>query len=304
VSFDLNRFENLKRRFKAVVVAHNYQLPEVQDIADFIGDSLEMAFRAVELSANVVIVAGVKFMAELVAAMNPDKIVLHPEPNASCPLADKINLNLISEVKSKFKNVPIVVYVNSPLEVKASADFFVTSSSILRVVSKLGVDTIAFGPDINLANYISENLKINVIPISMDAYCPVHEYLLDEYYVKRALEKYPNAKLLVHPGVPSNIRRMAHFIGGDGQIIKAISEIEGDVYLLGTEEGLAYRAKMIYEDKNIFPVNCRAVCMDMKKVTPRKILNCLENLKPKVSIDREITVKAREVIFNSLELLV
>ncbi len=303
MAFDFDKFENLKRRLNAVVVAHNYQLPEVQDIADFIGDSLEMAFRAVELSANVIIVAGVRFMAELVAAMNPDKIVLHPDPSAGCPLADKINLNLISEVRSKFKGIPIIVYVNSPLEVKASADFFVTSSSVLRLISKIGVDTVIFGPDKNLADYIADVLKINVIPLPRDSFCPVHEYLLDEYYVKKALEKYPNAKLLVHPEVPPTVRRMSHFVGGSSQMIKAIGEIEGDTYLLGTEEGLAYRAKLIYDDKNILPVNCRAVCIDMKKITPRKILNCLENLKPKVSIDREITVKAREVIFNSLELL-
>ncbi|MEM3615253.1 MAG: quinolinate synthase NadA [Candidatus Methanomethylicia archaeon] len=300
---DLDLIEALKKKRKAVILAHNYQLPEVQDMADFVGDSLEMAFRAIELSSDVVVVAGVRFMAELVAAINPDKIVLHPEPSAGCPLADKINVNLISEARSKFRNVPVVVYVNSPIEVKALADYFVTSSSALKLISKLRSDNVIFGPDKNLANYISEKLNINVVPLPQDAFCPVHEHLIDAYYVEDALRRYPNAKILLHPEVPPESRRYAHFIGGTSQMILAIGEIEGDTYLLGTEEGLAYRAKRIFDDKNIYPLNYRAVCVDMKKITPRKILNCLENLKPRVSIDREILIKSRDVIFESLDFL-
>lgn len=295
--------ENLKRRRRAVILAHNYQLPEVQDLADFVGDSLEMAFRAVDLDADVIVVAGVRFMAELVAAINPDRIVLHPEPSSRCPLADSVNVGLVSDFRSRFKGVPIVVYVNSPIEVKAAADYFVTSSSILRLVSKLNVESVIFGPDRNLADYISENLNVNVIPLSPESHCPVHEYLLDEYYVLEALKLHPNAKLLVHPEVPRSVRKLAYFVGSTSGMIRAIGDLEGDEFLLGTEEGLTYRARKLYGGKRIFPVNYRAICVDMKKITPRKITYCLENLKFKVTLDREIISKAREVIFSSLELL-
>lgn len=300
---DIDLIERLKKRYKAVIIAHNYQLPEVQEIADFTGDSLEMAFRAMELSSDVIIVAGVKFMAELVAAINPDKIVLHPDPTATCPLADKINVQLISEVRERFKGLPIVVYDISPIEVKALADFFVTCSFATRLISKLGFESIIFSPDNNVASYISEKTNVNVIPIPSESYCPIYEHLIDEYYVKSALKIYPNAKLLVHMGVSPKVRRLAHYVGGNSQMIKAIGDIEGEVYLLGAEEGLAYRAKRIFSDKTILPVNSRAICLEMKKITPRKIIECLNNLKPKISIDREIIVRARRVIFNSLDIL-
>jgi quinolinate synthase len=295
--------EDLKRRRRAVILAHNYQLPEVQDLADFVGDSLEMAFRAVDLDADVIVVAGVRFMAEIVAAINPDRIVLHPEPNSRCPLADSVNVGLISDFRSRFKGVPVVVYVNSPIEVKAVADYFVTSSSILRLISKLNVENVIFGPDKNLADYISEKLNVNVIQLSPESHCPIYEYLLDEYYVLEALKYHPNAKLLVHPQVSKNVRRLAHFVGSDNGIVRAIGDLEGEEFLIGAEEGLAYRAGKLYGGKRIFPVNYRAVCIEMKKITPRKIIDCLENLKFRVTLAREVISKAREVIFSSLELL-
>ncbi len=299
----VNKIEELKRKLNAVILAHNYQEPEVQDIADFVGDSLEMALKALETDADVIVVAGVSFMAEVVALLNPDKIVIHPDPTAKCPLADFLTPQMVEEAKRENPGRPIVLYVNTYANVKAYADYVVTSASAARLISRLEYEEVLFGPDKNLADYVAQVTGKAVRPLPPYGHCPIHEYLIDEYYLMRAKGQYPNARVLVHPEAPREVRMKADFIGSTSQMLRAIGEINANEFILGTEEGLVYRAKKLYPDKAIYPLNPKAVCLDMKKITPLKILRSLELLKPRVTIESDIVKKAREAILRSLELL-
>ncbi len=304
----LERLEELKRRRRAVILAHNYQLPEVQDAADYVGDSLELALRAVEVDADVIVLAGVRFMAEVAKLLNPDRVVLHPEPAAGCPLADRGSPRLLREAKASKPGAPLLLYVNSTVEAKAVADYVVTSASAVEAARRLareGVGEILFAPDRNLAEWVSENVEgIEVTPVPRDGFCPVHEYLVSPYYLRRALEEHPGARLLVHPEAPRESRRMADYVGSTSQMLRYIGRTDprGE-YILGTEEGLAYRARRLYPEARVHPVSPRTVCIDMKKITLDKIVSALETMKPRVEIDEAIAKPAREAVLRGLELV-
>ncbi|OYT38705.1 MAG: quinolinate synthase [Desulfurococcales archaeon ex4484_58] len=293
----------LREKKRAYILAHNYQEPEIQNIADYVGDSLEMAKRALEIDSDVIVVAGVSFMAEMVAVLNPDKIILHPEPTAGCPLAEFLTPQMIRDARENCRGCPVVLYVNSYLASKEYADYIVTSASAYKLISKLGVDRVLFGPDKNLADHVAGLTGIEVIPLPRYGHCPVHEYLIDEYYVGRAINRYPNAKVLIHPEAPRNARLKADFIGSTSQMLRAIGEIKAEAYLLGTEEGLTYRARKLYPDKRIYPVNPKAICIDMKKITLKKIRDSLDKLEPRVRIERSRALKVREILERSIELI-
>ncbi len=293
----------LKRRRNAVILAHNYQLPEVQDIADFVGDSLELARKALTVDADIIVFAGVSFMAEMVATLNPDKVVLHPDPRARCLLADMLTPEHIRRVREESPNTPLILYVNSPTELKALADYVVTSSSATKLISKLGVDEAILAPDKNLADYVSQVTGVNVKSVPPYGHCPIHENLISRYYVEKALSKYPGAKVIIHPEAPRDARELAVRVGSTSQMLKAIPEVGGGTILLGTEEGLTYRARKLYPNLNIRPLNPLAVCTDMKKMHLFNIKESLEKLKPKVELSRDVARKVKEVIEESLKLL-
>ncbi len=299
----LDKIIELKRKRNAVILAHNYQLPEVQDVADFVGDSLELAKKALNVDADIIVFAGVSFMAEMAAALNPDKIVLHPDPSAGCPLADYATPDIIKKYKEEHPNVPVVLYVNSLAVSKALADYVVTSSSAVSLIKRIGKDEVLFGPDKNLADHVMKMTGIKVIPLPPHGHCPVHQYLIDEYHLIKALEEHPNAKVLVHPEAPPEVRARADFIGSTSQMLKAVKDMNAKEFIMGTEEGLSYRARKLYPEKKVYPLNPRAICIDMKKITPLKILRSLETLKPRVILDKEVSRRVREVIERSLEML-
>ncbi len=302
----VRKIEELKKAKRAVILAHNYQIPEVQDIADHVGDSLELAIKAIECDADIIVFAGVSFMAEMAAVLNPDKVVLHPEPDARCPLADFLPPSMVREYRSRYPKAPIVLYVNSLLESKIHADYVVTSAAACRLVSKLEDEVIMFGPDKNLANYVEEVTGKEIITIPPYGHCPVHEYSLSIYYVNKALELYEseNPVLIVHPEVPKDVRRLTKYVGSTSQMLKMISEIgENRTILIGTEEGLTYRARRLYPDRKIVPVNPQAVCIDMKKINLLSILRSLERLKYRVHVDPDKARRAREIIEISIELM-
>ncbi len=302
----IRKIEELKKTRRAIILAHNYQIPEVQDIADYVGDSLELAIKALECDANIIVFAGVSFMAEMAAVLNPDKIVLHPEPGAGCPLAENLPPHLVREYRSKLPRATVVLYVNSLLESKLHADYIVTSAAAHRLISKLEDETIMFGPDKNLASFVAEKVDKEIITIPPYGHCPVHEYALSLYYVNRALELYKNRSpvLIVHPEVPKNVRNLTVYVGSTSQMLRIIGEIEKEkTILIGTEEGLVYRACKLYNDRVIVPVNPQAVCIDMKKINLLNILNSLERLKFRVKIEPDKAKKAREIIERSIELM-
>ncbi|WP_228546762.1 quinolinate synthase NadA [Hyperthermus butylicus] len=299
----LERIRELKEKRRAVILAHNYQLPEIQDIADFVGDSLELARKAMEVDADVIVMAAVNFMAEVAAILNPDKIVLHPDPRATCPLANHARLELLRRYREKYPGAPLVIYINSYAVAKAYADYIVTSASAVKLVGKLGEDTILFAPDRNLADHVAMATGKNVVAVPAGGICPVHEFLLDEYYVRKVREQYPRGYLMVHPETPRPVRLMADYVGSTSQMLRRIGEVEAEVYIIGTEEGLVHRARRLYPDKKIVPANPRAVCINMKKITPLKILYSLETLKPRVVVPEPIARRVREILERSLEMV-
>jgi len=294
---------DLCEKRRAVILAHNYQSPEVQDVADYVGDSLELARKAVNVDADVIVFAGVSFMAEVAAILNEDKIILHPVKEASCPLADFLDIETIKEYKKKYPGAPLVLYVNSYAEAKMYADYIATSASALKLISKLDADTILFGPDKNLASYVTKRSNKKIIPIPPHSYCYVHEHLISRYHVEKAKDEKPTAKLLVHPEVPPENHEIADFIGSTSQMLKAIGKLDGSEFLLGTEEALSYRAKNLYPDKEIFPVNPGAICIDMKKINLLNIKKNLETLKPKIFIEKKMNEKVRSILERSLEMI-
>jgi len=262
--------KNLREKREAVILAHNYQAPEVQDVADYIGDSLELARMAVEADAKVLVFDGVSFMAEVAAILNEDKIILHPVKEAGCPLADFLDVKIVKSFKNKFRDAPLVLYVNSSADTKMYADYIVTSASALKLISKLDADTILFGPDKNLASYVANRTDKNIIPIPSDGYCYVHEKLISRKHIEKAKDKNPGARILVHPEVSPEAQELADYIGSTSQMLREIGNFKGDKFLIGTEEGHTYRTKKLYPEKKIYPVNPEAVCVDMKKDKPNK----------------------------------
>ena len=297
----MDEIRKLKERRRAFILAHNYQIPEVQEVADFVGDSLEMAIKAMEVDADVLIVMGVKFMAEVAKVLNPDKIVIHPEPFATCTLAEYADLESLRRIRERYPRAPLVMYINSSLEAKAMSDYVVTSASAAKLVSKLEDDLVLFGPDKNLAYFVRKRTGKEVIPTPPWGICPVHEFGISPYFVRKGKES--GCKIFIHPESPPESQEMADFVGSTSQMIKAIGEIEGKCYLLGTEEGLAYRARKEYPDKDVRPLNERAVCWYMKSLHLLNLKESLERLRPKVEIEGEVAKRVREIVERSIEMV-
>ncbi len=297
----ISEIRKLKGRRKAFILAHNYQIPEVQDVADFVGDSLEMAIKATEVDADVLVVMGVKFMAEIAKVLNPDRIVIHPEPFATCTLAEYADIESLERMKERYPRAPLVMYVNSSLEAKAISDYVVTSASAAKLVAKLEDDVILFGPDKNLAYFVKKITGKDVVPTPPWGICPVHEFGVSPYFVKKGREK--GCKIFVHPESPPESQELADFVGSTSQMVKAIGRIEGKCYLLGTEEGLVYRARKEYPDKDIRALNERAVCWYMKSLHLLNLKESLEKLKPKVELDPNLAKRVREIVERSIEMV-
>lgn len=299
----VRRLEELKRRRRAVILAHNYQLPEVQDVADYVGDSLELARRSMNVDADVIVFAGVSFMAEMAKALNPDKVVLHPEPSSRCPLADFLTPRQVLEAKERYGGAPFVIYVNSNIDAKAVSDYIVTSASAVKLVSRLNDEVILFGPDKNLADHVALMTGRRVIPVPSNGHCPVHEYLVRVEDIVKARKQYVNPYIMVHPEAPREARLAADYVGSTSQMLRRVGEVEAGTYVMGTEEGLAYRARKLYPGKNVVALQPRAVCIDMKKISLRRIVESLENMKPRVELNPETLKRVNEILRRSLELI-
>ena len=299
----MTEIRNLCEKRKAVILAHNYESPEVQDVADYVGDSLELARSALKTDAEVIVFAGVSFMAEVAAILNENKIVLHPVKEAGCPLADFMNPQIIKRFKDKYPGSPLVAYINSYVETKFHADYIVTSASAVKLISKLDADTILFGPDKNLALYVAKKTGKNIIAVPRNGHCYVHEYLISRYHIEKVKDENPTAKLLVHPEVLPENQEVADYVGSTSQMLAAIERLGGKKFLLGTEEGLAYRARKLHPDMEVMPVNPRAICIDMKKINLLNIKRSLETLKPRVHIERDVREKVRSTLEESLRLI-
>jgi quinolinate synthase len=280
----------LKAERKAVILAHNYQLAQVQDLADFLGDSLGLSQQATRTDAKVIIFCGVDFMAETAAVLNPGKIVIHPAPEAMCPMSMMIDADNVRELKRQHPGAPVVAYVNTSAEVKAESDICCTSSNAVKVVQSLPDREVIFIPDQNLGLYVRRFVRDKTIHL-WPGYCPTHQQIKKED-ILRLKREHPRAIAIVHPEcVPEVIDAADKAFSTEGLIgfIKSSGESE---FIIGTEGGLIHRLKKEAPGRIFYEVP-NAVCPTMKKITPAHILKSLQTLEPRVTIPKDIMERAR-----------
>lgn len=292
----------LKEKMNAIVLAHNYQPPEVQDVADFVGDSLELSLKALETRARFIVFAGVDFMAEQAAILNENSVVLHPDPDAKCPMAQMVTVDDIEKAKRMYPKAPVVVYVNSPALVKARADYVVTSANALKLVKALDSDTIIFSPDRHLAEYIASETGKEVVAVPNDGHCPVHTKF-NPVAIRELLRIYREAEFIAHPECPYEVRRLAKFVGSTSQMIGYVSSSRCKTFLVGTEVGIIYRMARENADKVFIPASTDAICNDMKRISLEKILKSLRDGVHRVSVDKEVALRVRKAIENTFSVL-
>lgn len=289
----VERIGELKKERNAVILAHNYQPPAIQDIADLVGDSYELSVKASQTEAEVIVFCGVHFMAETAYILAPEKTVLLPEKLAGCPLADTITAEQLKEFKQEYPSHAVVTYVNSSAEVKAESYVCVTSSNALKVINSLETDKILFTPDKNLGMYLGNKTEKEVRV--WDGYCITHERVTVEE-VKRAREEHPDALIIVHPECPPEVTRLADEALSTGGMIRLGAETSYDKIIVGTEMGLIYRLSKENPGKEFKLLSPGLVCPNMKYITLDKVVESLENLKGQVTVPDEIAVKARETL--------
>jgi quinolinate synthase len=293
------RIGELKRRKNAVILAHNYQLPEVQDAADFVGDSLELSRKAAGLDASTIVFCGVHFMAETAAVLAPGKTVLLPEVEAGCPMADMINGRELRAWKAGFPGLKVVCYVNTSAEVKAESDICCTSSNAVAVVNSLGVDRCLFVPDKNLAAYVARETGKTVI--AWDGYCYVHHRFAPRD-IEAARVRHPQAEVWVHPECPPDVIELADKVLSTGKMVLEARTTSRREVVVGTEKGIIYRLSKENPAVRFYPARDTALCAHMKMTTLAKILRALETDTFRVEVPGDIADRARGAIQAMLEI--
>ena len=290
-----SKIESLKKKRNAIILAHNYQLGEVQDIADFVGDSLELARRAASTDADVIVFCGVLFMAETAAMLSPQKTVLLPDVNAGCPMADMITSQQLRQFKQQHPDAAVVCYVNSSAEVKAESDYCCTSSNATQVVESIEADKeIIFVPDMNLAQHAAQQTNRKLI--LWEGYCHVHVCIRDTDIIL-AKQQHPEAVIMVHCECTDPVRKLADAALSTSGMLKLAKESDTDEFIVGTEIGMLHRLRKENPGKKFYPASKAAVCPNMKLTTVEKVLWSLEDMKYKITVPEEIRLRA----LNALE---
>ncbi|TFG28776.1 quinolinate synthase NadA [Candidatus Thorarchaeota archaeon] len=268
----------LKKEKKALILAHNYQTLDIQEIADFVGDSLQLARKSAESNGyEMIIFAGVKFMAEMAAVLSPDVPVYIPDPRALCPLAAYLDAEKVRAKKREYPGVPVVVYVNTTAEAKSEADYICTSGSAVEVVESIGENTVLFGPDANLADYVRNHTDVEIIDLDEEGHCYVHDKF-ELSMLEDLKKKYPDSLAIAHPECPIEVQRASDMIGSTGMMANTVASTDAKIILIATEIGMIQQLQKAHPDKTVIPFFDGAVCRQMKKHTLEKILNVLENL--------------------------
>ncbi len=283
----------LKAERNAVILAHNYEPDEIQDIADFTGDSLELARRATMVDADVIVFCGVYFMAETAAILNPSKTVLIPDPTAGCPMADMITAKQLRKLKSEHPDAAAVCYVNSTAEVKAECDICVTSGNAEKVMATFPKDReIIFVPDQHLGSYIS-GIQ-NTTYILWQGYCPIHAKLTAKA-INEARTAHPGAPVLVHPECPKEVRDIADHCLSTGGMCRFVKNSNEKEFIIGTETGIMHRLQKENPGKKFYPA-ANLICEDMKKTSLEKLAKSLREMKTRVVVPEEIAIPAKRAI--------
>ena len=294
----IKQINALKKDRNALILVHNYQLPEVQDIADFSGDSLELARKAEVNDAEVIVFCGVHFMAETAALLSPRKTVLLPDLNAGCPMADMVTPEIVKDLKAEHPDGVVVCYVNSSAEVKAESHVCCTSANAPQVVGQIPKNRpVIFVPDQYLAGHVERVLGRTLI--THPGYCPTHARILPEH-IETARKAYPDAPVMVHPECRAETALAADEVLSTGGMCKFARKTDAKTVLVGTEIGLIHRLEKENPNKTFVPILEQAVCPNMKMVTLEKILDSLETLTPRVTVADDVAEKAKLTIVRML----
>lgn len=286
------KIQKLKKEKKAIILAHNYQRSEVQEIADYVGDSIELSRKAMEeKNAELIVFCAVDFMAESAAVLNPAKKVLLPSIGARCPMAQMLTVDEIKRAKKQYPGAPVVVYVNTLAACKAEADICCTSANAVEVVNSLNSNTVLFGPDSNLANYVAQKTGKNVVPIPTNGFCPTH--ILFQPEDARVLKmEHPHAVVMAHPECSRELRQVADFIGSTSKMCCFAKKSTAKEFIIGTEEGIIHRLRKENPNKKFYIVYEGAICPNMKLTTLERVYTALKNEKNVITVPEEVAKKA------------
>ncbi len=290
---------HLKEERDAILLVHNYQLPEIQDIADLTGDSLELSRAAATMKGDVIVFCGVDFMAETAAILSPEKTVLLPAEDACCPMAQMISADELRLAKERHPDAAVVCYVNTSAEVKAESDICCTSANAVKVVNAVKEDEIIFVPDRNLGMYAQRFTKKNILP--WEGFCIVHDRIIPAQ-VTEARKAHPGAVVLVHPECRPEVIDCADHVASTSGIIREVCTSGKQEFIIGTEVGILHRLARECPDKRCYPLADSAVCRNMKKTDLVKVRDSLKTLRPRITVPRDVAGRARKAIERMLAL--
>ncbi len=288
----------LKKEKNAVILAHNYQIPEIQDIADFVGDSLDLSKKARDTDADVMVFCGVKFMAETAKILSPEKTVLLPEKDAGCPMADMVTPQDVLDLRKKYPDATFVAYVNTNADVKALVDVCCTSANAIKVVNGINAGRIVFLPDKNLGKWVQRHTDKEII--IWHGFCPTHHSFITPEDIKHLKKEHPDALVMVHPECTPEVIDLADEVASTNGMVHIARESNKKEFIVGTEEGLAYRLKKENPEKEFYPIK-RAICSGMKTITLDSLLNSLKYNQFGIKLSDEIIKRSRNALNRMLE---
>ncbi len=303
----IKEIKELKKAKNAIILGHNYMDYGVQLVSDLTGDSYDLALKAMNTDAKVIVFAGVYFMAEQASALNPDKEVLSPDPNAGCSLSDSLDVGTLMEFKKAYPDAPVVLYINTSITTKGLADYIVTSSTAVKVVKSIDSDTILFGPDANLANYVEKKTGKKIIKVPPNGRCLVHASYTRQL-VDVARRRYKGAVLMAHPEAPLEILESADFVGSTNQMIDFSRRSSSSEFIVATEIGMINALQLQVPNKKFYPLvsteacGC-ARCPYMAMVTLKKIRDSLREDKYVVKVDPKVAERAKRAFENTMKIL-
>lgn len=295
----INEIKKLKKEKNAVILAHCYQNIEIDEVADYVGDSLYLSQMAAKTNADIIVFAGVYFMAQTAKILNPDKKVLLPRLESGCLMADMINLQQVREFKAKHPDIPTVCYINSTAEVKTECDICCTSSNALNIVKSLNAEKVLFLPDTYLGKWVESQLE-NTKVITYPGYCPTHLRIKPEDILE-AKKKYPDAEVLAHPECHQEVVKLADYAGSTTGIMKHVAESSSEKFIIATEKGVVDRLNRDYPNKEFILIKENIICPNMKWHTLDDIYNSINNEEHEITVEKETAQKALKCIDRMLE---
>ena len=293
----IEKINEMKKAKGAIILCHNYQRPEIYEVADFIGDSLDLALRAKEAKAKVIVFCGVDFMAESAKILNPSRKVLHPDTEAKCPMAAMVTAEALARKKKDFPNAGVVAYINTSARTKAESDVCCTSANFEKAAESLANPEIIFLPDYNMGKYLQTKTKKKIIP--WHGFCYVHDFIAPGD-VKKLKKEHPKAEVLVHPESPPDVIKLADRVLGTGGMIKYAKASKANEFIVATEEGMCNRLRREIPGKAFYPAG--GVCQNMKMITLEKVYECLKSERNEVKVPEEVARRARKALDRMLEL--